>query len=286
MKPLTQIAAFAILALLALAPASPAAEAATLEAVRAALAELEAYADKLIEDDEVPGLAVAVVFGDEVVYVKGFGVRVEGGPKPVDADTVFQIASLSKSISSTVVAALVSKGAVSWNSRVADIDPAFRLHEPYATESVTVADLFAHHSGLPGNAGNELEFLGYDRDEILHGLRLVEPLNSFRGGYSYSNFGLTAGAVAAAKVAGLNWEDAAEKMLFGPLDMRSTSARHADFLARENRAELHVRLDGKWQPISKRDPDAQAPAGGVSSSARDLAQWLRLELGNGVYDGN
>lgn len=92
MKPLTQIAAFASLALLALAPATPAAEAATLEAVRAALPKLEAYADKLVEDDEVPGLAVAVVFGDEVVYAKGFGIRVEGGPKLIDADTVFQIA--------------------------------------------------------------------------------------------------------------------------------------------------------------------------------------------------
>lgn len=257
----------------------------TKEKVMAALPKLEEMARRIVDNDGVPGLSIAVVFQDEVVYLKGFGIREEGKSGPVDADTVFQLASLSKPLASTVAAAIIGEGAVSWDTRIAEIDPRFKLNEAYPTEQVTVRDLFSHRSGLPGGAGNELEGLGYDRDDILHRLRLVQPSSSFRSGYSYSNFGLTEGAVAVAKAAGMSWEDAAAAKLYEPLGMSSTSSRYADFLARPNRATLHARLDGKWQALAKRDPDPQSPAGGVSSNARDLAQWMRLQLGNGKYNG-
>jgi len=260
-------------------------EHATKERVLAALPKLEKMAQRIIADDGVPGISIAIVFQDEVIYLNGFGIREEGKGEPVSADTVFQLASFSKPMASTVVAAIVGEGLMNWDSRIADIDPSFQLYDAYPTAQVTVRDLFSHRSGLPGGAGNELEELGYGRDTILQRLRQVKPESSFRSGYSYSNFGLTAGAVAAAKAAGMNWEDAAEAKLYKPLGMSSTSSRYADFLTHTNRATLHARLDGKWRALAKRNPDAQSPAGGVSSNARDLAQWLRLELGNGNYDG-
>ncbi len=265
--------------------AAATAQPATREQVMAALPKLDAYIGGLIRNDTVPGLSVAIVFADEVVYLKGFGVREEGKPDKVNADTVFQIASFSKPISATVVAAIVSGGTVTWDSRISDIDPSFRMHDAYPSQQVTERDLFSHRSGLPGNAGNDLESLGYDRDTILHRLRFVPPWTSFRGGYSYSNFGITEGAVAAAKTIGKSWEEAAEDFLYKPLGMTGTSSRYADFIKRDNRAVLHARYQGKWQAISKRMPDAQAPAGGVSSTARDLAKWIQLELADGKFDG-
>lgn len=260
-------------------------EHATKDKVMAALPKLETLAQGIVDGDKVPGLAIAVVYQDKVVYLKGFGHREEGKDAPVDADTVCQVASFAKPMASTVVASIVSDGRVGWDSRIADIDPVFKLYEAYPTDQVTVRDLFSHRSGLPGGAGNELEELGYDRDVILNRLRQVKPSSSFRSGWSYSNFGLTEGGVAAAKAAGMSWEDAAEARLYKPLGMTSTSSRYADFLKRPNRAELHVRIDGKWKAIVKRDPDPQSPAGGVSSNVRDLAEWMRLELGNGKYAG-
>ena len=253
--------------------------------VDAALPKLESYIQEKMDAGAVPGLSVAIVFDDEVVYLKGFGVREVGKPEAVDPDTVFQIASLSKPVSSSVVAAIVSDGTITWDTRIADIDPSFQLFDAYPTAEVTIRDFFAHRSGLPGNAGNDLEALGYDRDTILDRLRLVQPWVSFRGGYAYSNFGLTEGGVAAAKAAGMSWEDAAEEKLFKPLGMTETTSRHADYLAAPNRAVLHVRYDGRWQALAKRMPDAQAPAGGINSTARDLAEWMRLELADGKYDG-
>lgn len=269
----------ALLVLLA-AVLSPQAEAKTVtrKMVTDALPKLEALARKLTDDGSVPGLSIAVVHQNEVVYLKGFGLRETGKPERVDADTVFQLASMSKPISSTIVAALIGKDVSSWDAKIADLDPAFRLQDPYPTAQLTLTDLFAHRSGLPGDAGNELESLDYDRGEILRRLRFVPLASSFRAAYSYSNFGFTEGGVAAAGATGKPWEDVADEKLFQPLKMTSTSSRYADFVGRANRAALHIQVDGQWRARIKRRPDAQAPAGGVSSNARDLAKWMLLEL--------
>ncbi len=255
------------------------------ERVAAAVAKLEVLAQQVIDRGDVPGMSIGIVQGDEVVYLKGFGVREVGKPDVVDPDTVFQLASCSKPVAATVVAGLVGDGVVSWDSRIAEIDPQFQLAEAYPTAQVTIADLFAHRSGLPGDAGNDLEALGFPRDEILRRLRVVPPAYSFRAGYSYSNFGLTAGALAAARAAGKPWEDLSEARLYQPLGMSSTSSRYGDFLSRADRAALHVKIDGAWKAAVQRDPDAQSPAGGVSSSARDMTRWLRLQLGDGMFEG-
>lgn len=282
---LCQWRVWVFIAAMVLWPHAAPADTLTPERITAALSKLEALAEAAVADGAVPGLAIGVVRDDEVIFLKGFGHREAGKPETVDADTVFQIASLSKPVSATVVAALVSDRIVSWDSKIADLDPAFRLADPYPASQLTVRDLFSHRSGLPGTAGDDLEGTGYDRVEILHRLRFVPPSSSFRAGYSYSNFGLTEGAVAAAAPTGKPWEEVAEEKLYRPLGMASTSSRHSDFVKQTNRAALHVKVDGAWAARIERDPDAQAPAGGVSSTARDLSQWLRLILGNGVYAG-
>ena len=262
-----------------------AAEPVPRDRIVSAIPKLEELISQVIAKGDVPGLSIAIVHDDEVVYLKGFGLRDIGKPEAVDADTVFQLASLSKPISATVVAALVSEGIASWDSRVVELLPSFQLHDPYPTSQVTVRDLFSHRSGLPGDAGNELEGIGFDRAEVMRRLRFVSPSSSFRAGYSYSNMGLTAGAMAAAAPTGKAWEDVAQEKLYAPLGMASTSSRHSDFAKHGNRAALHIKPDGKWEAKLTRNADVQAPAGGVSSSARDLAQWIRLELAKGKFNG-
>ncbi len=285
MKPIQPITAATFAVGIIASAVSASAQTATREMVEAAIPKIEAMAQEVIDKGLSPGLAIGIVFGDKVVYLGGFGVREVGESAEVDPDTVFQLASFSKPIAATIVAALVSDGAISWDSKIADLDPMFRLYEPYPSAQVTVRDMFAHRSGLPGSAGNELEAIGFDRTEILHRLRLAPPASSFRSAYSYSNFGITAGAVAAAAGAGFVWEEAADEKLYEPLGMTATSSRHSDFLTRPNRAALHIKVDGAWTAAVTRDPDAQSPAGGVSSSARDLVKWLSLEVNNGRFDG-
>jgi CubicO group peptidase (beta-lactamase class C family) len=268
-----------------LAPLPALAQTATKEKVAAALPRLREFARQIVDKRLVPGLSVAVVYRDEIVLLDGFGVREIGKPAAVGADTVFQLASVSKPLSATVVAGLVSDGKVSWDSRIRDIDPGFTLQDELAAANVTIRDLFAHRSGLPGHVGDDIELLGFTQGEILQRLRLAKPAYSFRNGYSYSNFGLTEGAVAAARFSGRSWEETCEEKLYKPLGMNSTSSRYRDFMSQANRAALHVRVDGEWASFTRRNADAQAPAGGASSTAGDMAQWLRLLLADGQHEG-
>jgi CubicO group peptidase (beta-lactamase class C family) len=257
----------------------------TPERLQFATTELEKLTEKEMQVTGIPGIAIAVVFNDEVIFAKGFGVREVGQANPVDADTVFQVASMSKPIGSTVVAALVGEGLLSWDSRISDLDPGFEMNDAWVTREITVRDLYCHRSGLPDHAGDLLEDLGFTREEILHRLRYQKPDTSFRSGYAYTNFGLTEGAIAAAKAARMPWEEVSEEKLYKPLGMTSTSSRYQDFIARQNRALGHVRIDGKWVQKYHRDPDAQSPAGGVSSSVNDMAKWMRLQLAKGKFGG-
>ena len=257
----------------------------TSEQVNKAVQELEQLAQKKIQENAVPGLAIAVVFQDKARYAKGFGVRDVNTKAPVDADTVFQLASVSKPIGSTVVAALVGEDKITWDSKLSVLDSTFAMFDPWVTREVTIRDMYAQRSGLPEHAGDLLEDIGFSRAEILHRLRYQHPASSFRSHYAYTNFGLTEAALAAAKAYGMGWEDASEQKLYKPLGMTSTSSRYADFVVRPNKALGHVLVDGKWVQKFKRDPDAQSPSGGVSSSVNDVARWMRLQLANGKLDG-
>jgi len=255
------------------------------ERLQNAILAIEKLAKKQVDDKIVPGLSIAIVHDDKVVFAKGFGSREVGKPEMVDADTVFQLASISKSVSSTVVAALVSEGKVGWDSRISQLDPGFQMNDPWVTRELTIRDLLAHRSGLPEHAGDLLEDIGYDRAQVLYRLRYQKPDSSFRSEYAYTNFGFSEGAIAAARSCNAGWEDLSEAKLFQPLGMTSTSARYADFWGRTNKAVGHVLVDGAWVHHNQRNPDAQSPAGGVSSSANDMARWMRLQIAAGKYDG-
>lgn len=257
--------------------ASPTPGAISRETVQRGVAAL----DGIVQDDlaatMVPGVAVGVVYQGEVVYAKGFGVRTLGQPAAVDADTVFQLASVSKAISSTVIAAAAQGGKVAWTDPVRKYLPGFALADPWVTDHVTIADVLAHRSGLPDHAGDLLEDLGYDQSAILARLRL-EPLEPFRAHYAYTNYGLTAGGLATAAAAGKPWPDLAQETIFGPLGMASTSYRYSDFEQRADRVTLHVKADGAWRANGNFDAERQAPAGSASASVNDLAKWMTMLL--------
>lgn len=257
--------------------------------VEKALAALPGIINKVKDASQVPGIAVAVVHGGKMVFDEGYGLRDNrDATSKVDSMTVFQVASVSKSISATVAAIEMTKNHdVGWDTPVGKVWRSFRLGDKYVSDNATIGDFFAHRSGLPDAAGDELEDLGYERSEIIARLRLM-PLDSFRTSYHYANFGTTIGAEAVARAARQPWEPLAKSLLFDPLAMTSSSYLHEDFIAagNKNRALLHARVkDNVFEPLYDRDPDQQGPAGGVSSNVQDLAKWMILLLADGKYNG-
>ncbi|MEV7417283.1 serine hydrolase [Streptomyces sp. NPDC089919] len=249
------------------------------QSVEKALGLLDDQIKDVMDRTGIPGAAVAVVHGDDVVYLKGFGVRSTGQTGQVDPDTVFQIASVSKPVSATVLAQVL--GADGWDKPLTGIT----LKDPWVSEHVTAADLFSHRSGLPDHAGDMLEDLGFDQSYILSHLK-YEPLGPFRASYAYTNFGLTAAAEAVARDQKTTWDKLAADTLYKPAGMEHTSNLFSDYEHATDRALTHVKqADGSWKPEFVRQPDLQSPAGGVSSTARDMARFLRLQLGLGELDG-
>ena len=188
-------------------PPSPDPTVATAETVAAAIDQLESLITGALADSGVPGISVAIVFQDEVVYAKGFGVRSVDAADPVDTDTVFQLASVSKSLASTTVSTLVTTGEVTWDDQVVTHLDDFEMIDPWVTREVTLRDCFSHRTGMYGTAGDDLESLGFDRSAIIHQMRYLNLTGKFRQTYSYSNFALTSGAEAAAEAVGVTWED-------------------------------------------------------------------------------
>ncbi|MFG2974335.1 serine hydrolase [Streptomyces sp. NPDC048331] len=256
-------------------------------AVDKAVARLDSTVEDMMRRTGVPGVSVAVVHNDKVVHLKGYGLRRTGESAEVGPDTVFQLASVSKPVSSTIVAGALTDPQ-EWDDRA--VLPGFSLKDPWVSDHVTTADLFSHRSGLPDHAGDLLEDLGYDQAYILDHLRL-EPLTPFRASYAYTNFGLTAAAEAVARAKGTSWQKLSSDTLFKPAGMTRTSTEFDDFINAPDHASTHVKTINPdtgavtWSPRFVRDPDAQSPAGGISSTATDMARWLRLQLAGGTLDG-
>jgi len=258
--------------------------------IAAAIGQLDGLARALRKRTGIPGMAVGVVLEGQKVFAQGYGIRnnqesrADKESGDVDEDTVFQLASVSKSIGATVVAREVGAKRVAWNDLVTQYLPWFKLSDPWVSSHLTLADLYSHRSGLPDHGGDDLEELGYDRMQILERLRYL-PLHPLRSTYEYTNFGVTAAAEAVATAAGTDWASLSEEILYGPLRMDRTSSRYADFATRANRAHGHIKHKGEYVPKYQREPDAQSPAGGVSSSVNDMAKWLAMLIENGVVQG-
>ena len=270
------------------APLSPVPPRTDERKVHHAVDQLDDLVEQAMDQTGVPGVAIGVVYQGEVIFTKGYGLRRVGSPEQVDPDTVFQVASVSKSVSSTIIAGVVGAGMASWTDPVRTWNPDFALKDPYVTERATLADLLSHRTGLFESSGDFLDQLGWDRDYILSVLD-QEPLDAFRSTYHYSNWGITEAGVAAADAAGTTWEDLADTMLFQRIAMDSSSFRYADFEARDNKAVMHVsvgpREDKVWEHRYERNNDAAAPAGGLSSTVVDMTKFLQLQLGDGTFDG-
>ena len=239
-----------------------------------------------MKEEKIPGMAIGIVLGDEVVYLKGFGVRKEGNDAKVDPDTVFQVASVTKPITGSVIAALVSQGKISWDDKIKLYIPNFKVKSEWVTDQFMIRDALSHRSGLRSNIGDELEDIGYSLNDIIERLQYANPVSSFRTQYAYQNMMITIGALAAANAVKKDFNLLAKEVLFAPLDMHHTGFFFKDYEKAQNRAYSHVKdKNGNWVALYTRQADVQFGGGGVSSTVRDLCNWMIMYLNKGKFEG-
>jgi len=251
--------------------------------------DLDQWVARAMRVFEVPGIAVAIVKDDAVVVAKGYGVRKLGDSATVDAKTLFGIASNTKVFTATALGLLVEEHKIEWDAPVIRYLPAFAMWDPYVTRELTVRDLLVHRSGLGLGAGDLLWWppSDYSRKEIARRLRFIPPAASFRSAYAYDNvLYLVAGEVIEA-ISGQSWEEFITSRILAKVGMTGSNVQHSAAMRGGNVAATHARIGGTVRPIAPFDSDATNPAGGINSSAEDMAKWLRVQLSGGMLaDGS
>ncbi|MEI8625726.1 serine hydrolase [Pseudoalteromonas sp. B137] len=233
---------------------------------------------------DVPGMAVAIVENDKVIFAKGFGVTNLDTNKKVNKDTLFGIASNTKAFTTAALAKLVDEGKLSWDDRVIDHLPEFRLYDSYVTREMRIRDLLSHRSGLGLGQGDLMIWPSTDKsvDEILAGLQYLKPASSFRSKYAYNNLMFVTAGEVVARVAGMSWNDYIEKNILQPLHMDNSRAGFSRIpKSNKNWATGHIPMDGTLHPFFVNYLEDFRGAGAIASSVSDMSQWLRTQLAGG-----
>jgi CubicO group peptidase (beta-lactamase class C family) len=262
------------------------------QAVAQVPAGFDARVEQAMRSRDVPGMAISIVKDGQIVHAKGYGVRRLGGTDTVDADTIFPTGSTGKAVTAAALAILIDDGKLSWDDRVADHLPDFRMYDAWVTREMTVADLLLHRSGLGLGAG-DLLFIprtSRSRADIVRALRSIKPATSFRSGYAYDNILYIVAGELVTQVSGQRWEDFVRTRIFQPLGMTTAVSDEQDRFANPNRVQPHARPDarlrglGPQQVLPEREGLGQvgAPAGGLSWSAKDFARWMQAQLALGA----
>jgi len=248
--------------------------------------ELDAYITKGVRDWEIPGLTVAVVRNDSVLFAKGYGVRKLGTPGNVDAQTQFGIMSTTKAFTALAMAMLVDEGKVAWDDPIAKHLPEFQFRDPFLTREATVKDLLTHNIGL-GNADLMWARGDLTRAEILRRVRFLPVAYSLRSGFIYQNVMYGTAGELIARVSGMSWDDFIRTRIFAPLGMTQSHSTYQSMYAAAaaNQSEPHFRVRDTIRVIDDETVDVLPAAGSIWSNAIDMGKWVRFLLDSGRVNG-
>ena len=257
------------------------------------LADLAAHIDAARERFHVPGVAIALVQNGEVVYTGGFGSTAPENGKPITADTLFMIGSVTKSMTTMMISTLVDEGVIDWDQPVTDILPSFALSDPAATAKMRVRDLLNMSSGVP-RYDIILQLAALSPQEMIASLADI-PLVSAPGTmWNYSNQMVATGGFLSALAAGSpadglyqGYIDLVQKRVFDAIEMPNTTFDFDAALANPNHAlpSIYIPATQKFSAVpfgNERFVLPTAPAGAVWSNVKDMARYLQTELSGGV----
>jgi CubicO group peptidase (beta-lactamase class C family) len=248
------------------------------------IATLDAFITRALKEYQVPGAAVAVVRDGKPVLLKGYGVRDVTKSGAVDENTIFQLASVTKTITGAAAATVVDEGKLDWDTPIFNYLPEFVGYDPYMTRYLTERDLLAQRTGWPAYAGDALDSFGYDRAEILRRLRFFKPRYSLREVAQYSNAGFFVAGEVAAAASQHSWNDLVETRLFKPLAMSRSGTRTKD-LQNPNATAAHALVDGKVVVVEPTKLDTTGAASSAISTAADMSKLMLMFLNKGAYNG-
>jgi CubicO group peptidase (beta-lactamase class C family) len=248
--------------------------------------QIDTLVEKVLKTFDVPGIAVAIIKDDKIIHAKGYGVRSLRTKLKVDENTLFGIASNSKAFTAAALGMLVDEGKIKWEDKVTDYIPEFKMYNPYVTEEFNIKDLLTHRSGLGLGAGDLMmwpDSSNFTKKDIIHNLRYLKPVSSFRTKYDYdNNLYIVAGEIVT-RVSGMSWEDFIENRIMKPLGFTKSAASLSRVKDKSNVIDPHAPVNGKVEPIRIDWSETANAAGGIYSNLTDISKWLIMQMNNGKY---
>ncbi len=250
------------------------------------LAHLDAYYQKTLDQWHIPGMAIAIIKEDKIIFSKGYGFANIKKKIKVDGNTLFAIASNSKAFTATALAQLVDQGKIKWNDKVIDYLPYFKLYDDYTTNNTTIEDLLCHRNGLKTFSGDLLWYgTSLTQKEIISAQQYLKPTTPFRTRFGYSNIQYIAAGKILEKVTDTTWVNYITTHFLKPLKMDRTLTSTSQVNNASNIATPYYYDTDKNVTLKWVNWDNMAPAGALISSVNDYAKWLMLNLNHGTFEG-
>jgi CubicO group peptidase (beta-lactamase class C family) len=258
----------------------------TVPDLQSRLAAIEKALEEKRKEYHIPGVAFVIVKDDHVIYVKGLGLKDVERKLPVTPDTLFAIGSSSKAFTAMTAAMSADEGKLSLDDSPKKFLPYFKLRDPEADAKVTIRDLLSHRSGLDRT---DLSWITgkLNREEMIRVAGMAKPTAKLGEKFLYQNVMFVAAGELVAKAQGTTWDALIEKRIFKPLGMKASNTTVAATLKSRDYA-LGYNYNSETKETTNlpmREIGAAAPAGAINSTARDMAEWLRLMLNEGVFEG-
>ena len=234
----------------------------------------------------VAGVAVAIVKDGEIIHSKGYGIKSSDTKSPVNNHTNFAIASNSKAFTTAALAILVEEGKITWQDKVKDHIPEFKMYNPYVTENFNIQDLLTHRSGLGLGIGDLMFFpdgSNFTIDDVLSSFQYFKPVSAFRTQFDYDNLLYLVAGEVIKRVSGMSWEDFISERIFQPLNMDNSYPSLEAIKNKSNLASPHNSADGELIVLPNFEEMINGAAGGIYANVDDLCNWMLLHLNKGKY---
>lgn len=242
------------------------------------------FVAKVMNDWKVPGMAVAIVYKDKVVYAKGYGYRDVENKLPATAETLFAIGSCTKAFTAATVCLLQEDDKIELDKPVRTYLPTLTLADEYVSANITPRDLLCHRSGLPRH-----DFMWYgssfSRKQLFDGLRHLEFNKPFRSTFQYQNLMFMTAGYLVEEMSGKTWEGFTRERILDPLAMKATNFSVAEMASANDRAIGYTENDEKVEVIPYRNIDAVGPAGSINSNVREMGNWITMLINGGKFGG-
>ena len=260
---------------------------AAVDAQNDKLKKFEQYVDSAFNKWDIPSVAVAVVQDGKIVYAKGFGYTDWDKKEKVNKNTLYPIGSISKSFTVLALAQLIDNEQLTWDTKVKDIIPDFKLYNDYVTMNATVEDLVCHRLGYATFSGDLLWYhTNYTVDDIIKRIQYLKPVYEFRNGYGYNNLMFLVAGKVVENISGMKFEDYVRENIFTPLQMNRTTYQLSEMENEGNFAKgTFIDAEDQKKNIEFIPSQNIQAFGGVNSSVVEMANYMIMLMNNGFFDG-